>query len=80
MTQQELNYLRQRLDDFMADDDPKLQDKAAIESDLNHDCVALGFDNWVDAWHRFSPRETELNRLLRIAFVPVKAELEETLR
>ena len=59
---------RNRLDQFMCDDNPK-DDHAEIEAGLDAEARGLGFENWLDAYHRFSPRETEMDRLMRVAFV-----------
>jgi len=32
--------------------------------------LLFGFDDWVDAYHRYQPDESELDALLRIAYVP----------
>lgn len=65
---------RSRLDMLMGDDNPTQPhpDRVAIEAELDAESVRRGFDNWLDAWHRYSPRESELDALMRIAYVSGK--------
>ena len=62
--------VRHMCDDLPAFDDITISERKDREHLL--DCVAVqkGFTDWLDAYHRFDPSESDADRLLRIAFVP----------
>lgn len=56
---------------FMAADPwPGPGSRAAHKAALDEQAQRFGFTDWLDAWHRYNPAESELDALLRIAYVP----------
>lgn len=50
-------------------DAPRSMTRAKYEDAMNAQAQLFGFENWIDAWHRFDPDETEMDALMRVAFV-----------
>lgn len=49
-------------------DAPSTMTRNKYEAHLNDQARRFGFDNWLDAYHRFNPAESQADAALRLAF------------